>query len=298
MVENNVMIEKSISKKKIQPKRVKQKKLSISKVILYAVLIFWAVTTIFPFIWVVINSFKPSAELLTSSFSLPKEFTLDNYKNAFDNLNILRAYGMSFLISGSVTVGVIVLSSMMAFAMTRYKFRGKVILDGLLVESLMFPVFSTIIPVYQMMIKWGLLNSATSVILPQIASNLSFATIVMMGFMRSIPIDIEESAYMEGASVFTVFTRIIVPISKPAISTVAIFSFLWSYNDLFVQTTMIGKRANYPVCALLNEISSKYGTDYGLMAASVTIILVPVFVVYLLLQKNIIKGLTAGAIKG
>ena len=298
MVENNVIIEKSISKKKIQQKRVTQKKLSISKVILYAVLIFWAVTTIFPFIWVVINSFKPSAELLTSSFSLPKEFTLDNYKNAFDNLNILRAYGMSFLISGSVTVGVIVLSSMMAFAMTRYKFRGKVILDGLLVASLMFPVFSTIIPVYQMMIKWGLLNSATSVILPQIASNLSFATIVMMGFMRSIPIDIEESAYMEGASVFTVFTRIIVPISKPAISTVAIFSFLWSYNDLFVQTTMIGKRANYPVCALLNEISSKYGTDYGLMAASVTIILVPVFVVYLLLQKNIIKGLTAGAIKG
>lgn len=298
MVENSVMIEKSISKKKIEPKRVMKKKISASKIILYTVLIFWAVTTIFPFIWVVINSFKPSAELLTSSFSLPKEFTLDNYKNAFNNLNILRAYGMSFLISGSVTVGVIVLSSMMAFAMTRYKFKGKVILDGLLVASLMFPVFSTIIPVYQMMIKWGLLNSATSVILPQIASNLSFATIVMMGFMRSIPVDIEESAYMEGANVFTVFTRIIVPISKPAISTVAIFSFLWSYNDLFVQTTMIGKRANYPVCALLNEISSKYGTDYGLMAASVTIILIPVFIVYLLLQKNIIKGLTAGAVKG
>lgn len=298
MVENSVMIEKSISKKKIQPKRVVIKKISVSKIILYSVLIFWAVTTIFPFIWVVINSFKPSAELLTSSFSLPKEFTLDNYKNAFNNLNILRAYGMSFLISGSVTIGVIVLSSMMAFAMTRYKFKGKIILDGVLVASLMFPVFSTIIPVYQMMIKWELLNSATSVILPQIASNLSFATIVMMGFMRSIPVDIEESAYMEGANIFTVFTRIIVPISKPAISTVAIFSFLWSYNDLFVQTTMIGKRINYPVCALLNEISSKYGTDYGLMAASVTIILIPVFIVYLVLQKNIIKGLTAGAVKG
>lgn len=298
MVENSVMIEKSISKKKIQPKRVMIKKISVSKIVLYSVLIFWAVTTIFPFIWVVINSFKPSAELLTSSFSLPKEFTLDNYKNAFNNLNILRAYGMSFLISGSVTIGVIVLSSMMAFAMTRYKFKGKIILDGVLVASLMFPVFSTIIPVYQMMIKWELLNSATSVILPQIASNLSFATIVMMGFMRSIPVDIEESAYMEGANIFTVFTRIIVPISKPAISTVAIFSFLWSYNDLFVQTTMIGKRINYPVCALLNEISSKYGTDYGLMAASVTIILIPVFIVYLVLQKNIIKGLTAGAVKG
>lgn len=290
MSENTILKKKSIMKSK--------KKINISKYIIYTILIAWAITTIFPFVWVIINSFKPSSELLTSSFSLPKEFTLDNYKNAFDNLNILRAYGMSFFISGSVTIGVIILASMMSFALTRYNFKGKWILNAILIASLMFPVFSTIIPVYQMMIKWELLNTPIAVILPQIASNLSFATIVMMGFMRAIPLEIEESAYIEGASVFTVFTRIIVPISKPAISTVAIFSFLWSYNDLFVQTTMIGRRVNYPVCALLNEISSKYGTDYGLMAASVAIILVPVFIIYLLLQKNIIKGLTAGAVKG
>lgn len=292
------MIEGSISKKNIELKNKRVKSFNFSKFVIYAVLIVWAVTTIFPFIWVIVNSFKPSAELLTSSFSLPKEFTLANYEDAFNNLNILKAYGMSFLISGSVTIGVIVLASMMAFALTRYNFKGKGILDALLVASLMFPVFSTIIPVYQMMIKWGLLNTVPSVVLPQIASNLSFATIVMMGFMRAIPLDMEEAAYIEGAGVFTVFSRIIVPISKPSISTVAIFSFLWSYNDLFVQTTMISNRTKYPVCALLNEISSRYGTDYGLMAASVTIILVPVFIVYMLLQKNIIKGLTAGAIKG
>lgn len=290
MSENTILKKKSIMKSK--------KKINISRYIIYTILVVWAITTIFPFVWVIINSFKPSSELLTSSFSLPKEFTLDNYKNAFDNLNILRAYGMSFFISGSVTIGVIILASMMSFALTRYNFKGKWVLDAILIASLMFPVFSTIIPVYQMMIKWELLNTPIAVILPQIASNLSFATIVMMGFMRAIPLEIEESAYIEGANVFTVFTRIIVPISKPAISTVAIFSFLWSYNDLFVQTTMIGRRINYPVCALLNEISSKYGTDYGLMAASVAIILVPVFIIYLLLQKNIIKGLTAGAVKG
>ena len=283
MSENTILKKKSIMKSK--------KKINISRYIIYTILVVWAITTIFPFVWVIINSFKPSSELLTSSFSLPKEFT-------FDNLNILRAYGMSFFISGSVTIGVIILASMMSFALTRYNFKGKWVLDAILIASLMFPVFSTIIPVYQMMIKWELLNTPIAVILPQIASNLSFATIVMMGFMRAIPLEIEESAYIEGANVFTVFTRIIVPISKPAISTVAIFSFLWSYNDLFVQTTMIGRRVNYPVCALLNEISSKYGTDYGLMAASVAIILVPVFIIYLLLQKNIIKGLTAGAVKG
>lgn len=292
------MIEGSIGKRNIDLKNKKERSFSFSKFVIYAVLIVWAVTTIFPFIWVIVNSFKPSGELLTSSFSLPKEFTLANYENAFNNLNILKAYGMSFLISGSVTIGVIILASMMAFALTRYNFKGKGFLDALLVASLMFPVFSTIIPVYQMMIKWGLLNTVPSVVLPQIASNLSFATIVMMGFMRAIPLDMEEAAYIEGAGVFTVFSRIIVPISKPSISTVAIFSFLWSYNDLFVQTTMISNRTKYPVCALLNDISSRYGTDYGLMAASVTIILVPVFIVYMLLQKNIIKGLTAGAIKG
>lgn len=103
---------------------------------------------------------------------------------------------------------------------------------------------------------------------------------------------------MEGANVFQVFRKIIVPLCKPSLSTVAIFSFMWSYNDLFVQKVMISDKTKFPVSTLLEEISSLYGTDYGLMAASVTIIVVPVVIVYIFLQKNIIKGLTAGAVKG
>jgi raffinose/stachyose/melibiose transport system permease protein len=162
----------------------------------------------------------------------------------------------------------------------------------------MFPVFSTIIPVFKMMAQTHLINKSISVILPQVAGNLSFATVVMMGFLRGLPLDMEESAYIEGANVRQVFTRIILPLSKPSLATVAIFCFLWSYNDLFTQLIMIRRRIKYPVCALLNEISSKYGTDYGLMASSIVIIILPVLVVYILLQKNIIKGLTAGALKG
>ncbi|MEF9941513.1 MAG: carbohydrate ABC transporter permease [Lachnospiraceae bacterium] len=277
---------------------MKKKKISIWKIVIYVLLIIWAVTTIFPFIWVLLNSFKPSAEVLSSSFALPKTFTLENYKNAFSNLNVLRAYKTSILISGSVTIGVMALSTMLAFAITRYRFKGKKFLNGLIIASLMFPVFSTIIPVFRMMVTWDLVNKEIAVILPQIAGNLSFATIIMIGFLKAIPIELEEAAYMEGANVFQVFIKIIVPLSKASLSTVGIFSFLWSYNDLFVQMIMIRDRTKYPVCSLLQEISSKYGTDYGLMAASVAIIVVPVLVVYVLLQKNIIKGLTAGAIKG
>ncbi len=279
--------------------RKHRKKLSIGMMVVYIILIIWAVITIFPFVWVVVNSFKPSAEVLRSSFSLPQEFTFMNYENAFSRLNVLNAYKNSFLISGCVTIGVMVLSALMSFGMTRYRFRGKELIRSLIVASLMFPAFATIIPVYKMIIQWGLLGKPIAVILPQIAGNLSFATIVMIGFMQTIPLEMEEAAYMEGANVFQVFVRIIVPLCRPSLATVAIFSFLWSYNDLFVQKIMIaGHRKYYPVCTLLEEISSKYGTDFGLMAASVTIIVIPVMLVYILLQKNIIKGLTAGAVKG
>lgn len=283
----------------LEKPRKKRRKLSIGMIIIYAILIFWALLTIFPFVWVVLNSFKPSAEVLRSSFALPQEFTLANYENAFGRLNVLNAYKNSFIISGCVTVGVMVLSALMSFGMTRYRFRGKEFLRSLIVASLMFPVFATIIPVYKMIIQWGMLGKPIAVILPQIAGNLSFATIVMTGFMQSIPLEMEEAAYMEGANVFQVFGKIIVPLCRPSLATVAIFSFLWSYNDLFVQKIMIaGHKQYYPVCTLLEEISSQYGTDFGLMAASVTIIVIPVMIVYVLLQKNIIKGLTAGAIKG
>ena len=276
----------------------KSHRISIAMIFVYFILIMWAVTTVFPFVWVLNNSFKNSTEVINSSFSLPKVFTLANYTNAFGKQNILNSYKNSIVISGSVTIAVMLLSTMMAFALTRYKFRGKEIINTLIISSLMFPAFSTIIPVFKMMTQAKLLSNPLSVILPQVAGNLSFAVVVMMGFLRGLPLEMEEAAYMEVANVGKVFMKIIIPLSKPSLATVAIFCFLWSYNDLFTQLIMIRDRMKYPISTLLIEISSKYGTDYGLMAAAVTLIVVPVLIVYMFLQRNIIKGLTAGAIKG
>ena len=156
--------------------RKKHRRIGAGTVVIYLVLIFWAVLTICPFVWVVLNSFKPSAEVLRSSFSLPETFTWMNYQTAFERLNVLRAYRYSFVISGTVTVGVMVFASLMAFGLTRYHFKGKELIRSLIVASLMFPVFSTIIPVFKMMVEWGLLNKSIAVILPQIAGNLSFAS--------------------------------------------------------------------------------------------------------------------------
>lgn len=295
-----------MSKTAYKESYVRKTKFSVSSVLIYLVLSFWALTTIYPIIWVIQNSFKAKDKILNNSFSIPtgELFTLANYRKAFNNLNIFNAYKNSIFISTMVAVIVIILAGMAAFALVRYSFKLRSTLYSLVIAGMMFPAFATIIPVYTMQTKWGITNTSSwgltmlSVILPQIAGNLSFAIVVLTGFIRGLPIELEEAAYMEGCNVFQIFTKVIVPLTKPSFATVAIFSFLWSYNDLFSQMFFLRRPEMRAITRLLNEITSQEGTNYGLMAAAVSLVVVPVLIVYIFLQKYIIKGMTAGAIKG
>ena len=285
---------------------MKKKNFKISLVFVYTILIVWALTTIFPLLWSIMNSFKNKKAIYNNSFALPvgKLFSLDNYKAVFANYDILNAYRNSFIISGTVAVVVILFSGMAAYILTRYKFPGKGILDALLYAGMMFPIYSTIIPVLRMMTGWGIVNTPhvslnlLSVILPQIAGNMSFAIIVLRSYMRGLPVELEEAAYMEGCNIFQIYFRIIMPLSKPSFVTVGIFSFLWSYNDLFTQMFFLRTKDNWAITILLNNIASKEGVNYGMLFTSVTLFVIPILVVYMALQKYIIKGMTVGAVKG
>ena len=285
---------------------MKKKNFKISLVFVYTILIVWALTTIFPLLWSIMNSFKNKKAIYNNSFALPvdKLFSLDNYKAVFANYDILNAYRNSFIISGTVAVVVILFSGMAAYILTRYKFPGKGILDALLYAGMMFPIYSTIIPVLRMMTGWGIVNTPhvslnlLSVILPQIAGNMSFAIIVLRSYMRGLPVELEEAAYMEGCNIFQIYFRIIMPLSKPSFVTVGIFSFLWSYNDLFTQMFFLRTKDNWAITILLNNSASKEGVNYGMLFTSVTLIVIPILVVYMALQKYIIKGMTVGAVKG
>ncbi len=241
----------------------KRKKFSISQTVIYLVLSLWALTTIYPILLIIQNSFKAKDKILENSFSLPigELFTTANYRTAFDRLNIFSAYRNSMIISCTVAAAVILLAGLAAFALVRFSFKGRELLQSLVVAGMMFPVFSTIIPVFTMLNSWHLVNtdnllkSLMAVALPQIAGNLSFAT-------------------------------------------VAIFSFLWSYNDLFTQMFLLRLPEQRAITRLLNELTAMEGTNYGLMAAAVALVVIPVIIVYCILQKYIIKGMTAGAIKG
>ncbi|MGI5946444.1 MAG: carbohydrate ABC transporter permease [Lachnospiraceae bacterium] len=284
----------------------KRKNFSISQTVIYLVLSLWALTTIYPILWIIQNSFKAKDKILENSFSLPigELFTTANYRTAFDRLNIFSAYRNSMIISCTVAAAVILLAGLAAFALVRFSFKGRELLQSLVVAGMMFPVFSTIIPVFTMLNSWHLVNtdnlfkSLMAVALPQIAGNLSFAIVVLSGYIKALPIELEESAYLEGCNTFQIFSKIIVPLAKPSFATVAIFSFLWSYNDLFTQMFLLRLPEQRAITRLLNELTAMEGTNYGLMAAAVALVVIPVIIVYCILQKYIIKGMTAGAIKG
>ena len=283
-----------------------EKKFSVSKVVTYIVLTLWGLTTVYPFIWVILNSFRQKGLILTDSFSIPlgEAFTMDNYKVAMERSDFGNAYLNSILISGTVTIVVVILAGLAAYGLCRYRFRGRGFLQSLVMAGMMFPVFSTIIPVFRMQVLMGVAGtgnrwlSLVATALPQIAGNLCFAIVILKGFIQSVPIELEESAYLDGCNVFQIFFRIIVPAAKSSFATVAIFAFLWSYNDLFTQSFFLRYPQERAITGLLNEISSQAGVNYGLMASSVVLVVVPVLIVYMCLQKHIIKGLTAGAVKG
>ena len=284
-----------------------RKKITPAKACTYAALTVWALTTLYPFVWVILNSFREKGLIRKDSFSIPlpgRGFTLGNYAKAMERFDFGGAYLNSLIVSISVTAAVVVLAGLAAYGLVRYRFRLRGVCYSLIMAGMMFPVFSTIIPVFRMEAAWGIASSGNrwlsllAVILPQIAGNLCFATIVLMGFIESVPIELEESAYVDGCHVFQVYFHIIMPAAKSSFATVAIFSFLWSYNDLFTQNFFLRVPKEKTITLLLNEISSQAGVDYGLMAASVVLIVIPVLAVYVMLQKHIIKGLTAGAVKG
>ena len=285
---------------------MKKKKFSAGIFWVYLLLSLWALTTIYPIIWVVQNSFKAKDKILADSFALPtgELFSLANYRKAFQNIDILGAYRNSIFISVMVALLVIVFAGMAAYALSRYRFRGSKMLYSFVVAGMVFPVFATIIPVFAMEFKWGIANTDNwwltmlSVILPQVAGNLSFAIVVLSGYIKSLPLELEEAAYMEGCSAYQIYFKVVMPLTKPSFATVAIFAFLWSYNDLFTQMFFLKRPEMFGITTLLNQLTSQEGTNYGLMAAAVTLVAVPVIVVYIFLQKYIIRGMTAGAVKG
>ena len=279
---------------------MRMKKIKLGNVIVYLFLIFWLLVTLIPLLWVFENSFKSSEEILLNGIALPKGLNFANYQSIFSypDVNMLRAFFNSFLISGGVVVGVICIGGLAAFGLGRFdSWIGKVV-DAFMVACLLVPGFATMIPNFVTVNRLPIKETYFAVIVPQVAGNLCFAIMLLSSYMRSLPNELDEAAIIDGAGPFKVLKNITIPLPKPMFATVGIMVFIWSYNDLVTSLVYVSNQKLKPVCVILTMVSNMHGTDYGAMMAAIFITVIPVLILYICSQEMVIKGLTAGAVKG
>jgi raffinose/stachyose/melibiose transport system permease protein len=266
----------------------------------YVVLFLWALTTILPLLWVFLNAFKDSSEILRNSMALPSSFNLKNLITVmnYPDVNMLRGFRNSFIISGSVVVLVVMFSGLASFALGRFDIKARVPILALLTGCLLVPGFATVIPNFVTISRIAFIRRTyLAAIIPQTAGNLCFSIILLTGFMRSLPKELDEAALMDGVPIPSIFLRIAMPLCKSMFATIAIMVFIWSYNDLFTSMVYLAEQRLKPVNVILSMVSNMFGTDYGALMAAIVVTIIPLVILYIFSQEQVVKGLTAGAVK-
>jgi multiple sugar transport system permease protein len=254
------------------------------------------IATLFPFAWMVSTSFKSTSEIFTLTPTLlPTLPTLDHYRTLFSTLNIVRYYWNSAVFAILGTILAIMCNSMAGYAFAKLNFPGREKLFTLLMFAMMVPGQVTMMPVFLILKNFGLLNSFTGLIIPGSAS--VFGIFMLRQFMSEIPDEILEAARMDGCTEFTIFWKIMLPLSTPILATLAIFSFIGAWNEFFWPLIIMLKEENYTLPVALANLNGQYNTDWGLLMSGSVLVVIPVILVFLLAQKHYIKGIAAGSVK-
>ncbi|MFD2114537.1 carbohydrate ABC transporter permease [Paenibacillus yanchengensis] len=264
------------------------------------VLFFWAATIIFPIVWIAYQSLRTNVEFFQDIWALPTSLNWTNYEQAWTDYNIGKSMiNTVYYVGVSLIIGTF-LTTLNAYALTRMEFRGRSFIWGLIMLSLFLPGINALVPQYLLMKSLHLTNSLTGlVILDSFGENVFFL-MLLGGFMSSLPKDLEESAYIDGASIYQTFWRIIIPLSTPGIVTVAIFKFLGLYNNFLGPFIYLSDPAKYTIGVNMYQANMKmqYTSDWVTMFAGVIIVLIPTVILYMFFQRRIMAGATMGAMKG
>lgn len=264
---------------------------------LYIVLTLGLIAMIMPFVWMILGSFKTTAEIrqYPTEF-LPREATFENYVQLFGRLDFATFFANSIIVAVFVTLGNIVFSSMVGYALAKLEFRGKKLLFGLVLTTLMVPGVVTFVPLFVLTANLGLVNSYPGLILPFLITPLG--VFLMRQFMLSLPDDIIEAARIDGASEWRIFLRVIMPLCGPAVATLTILTFLGSWNNFLWPLVVATTEDMYtlPVALALYSVGQN-AAQYGLMMAGAVVVVVPVLIVFVLLQRYFVQGIALTGIK-
>lgn len=255
---------------------------------------------VLPLLWIVLLSLQPSDKILNDPFSFVA-LTLDNYVNAITSLPLLQmSVNTIFIALVSVTVGAAV-SFMAAFALTRLVFRRRRVQSSLryyLLAGLAVPVYILLFPVYRLDLALGVFGTYAALILPYIAVSIPFNTLLLTGFLREFPTEIEEAAIIDGAGLWRLVTSIVLPLMRPVIATILIFNVVYVFNEFPFASILINDPDLVTVSLAVSRFQGQFTVDYGGMMASATLVLLPQLVIYAIFQRQVIAGLTVGAVKG
>ena len=266
-------------------------------ILLHVGLIVVGIITVFPFVWMLLSAFKPNSEIRALDQTLiPREWTFENFLNIQDKFDFMQLFANSVILSVVITAICIYTSCIAGFVLGKYSFRGRGVLFGFILSTMMIPWAVTIIPRYTMFSAAQLKGSWLSIIIPALFSG--FGIFMMKQSMDSIPDSVLEAARIDGASELYIFHRIVLPMSGNSISAFAIFQFLWVWEDYLWPYLMIDDDKLQVLAVGLTTFNGRYATDYGGLFAATTLSILPVLTVYLIFQRRFIAGAASAAVKG
>ncbi|MCT4371387.1 carbohydrate ABC transporter permease [Yangia mangrovi] len=254
---------------------------------------------LFPLYWLLKVSVTPNDLLYSEGVRMwPSRTTLDHFRFVLANSEFPRFFANSLIVSGTTALISTALAALMGYALSRFQFRGKLWLAGLLLVTQMFPLVMLVAPIFKILSPLGLTNSLTGLVIVYTAFNVPFASFLMQGFFDGIPSDLEQAAMIDGADRFTAFRHIILPLALPGVAATLGFVFTAAWSEMIFALMLISgsEKATFPV-GLLTFVS-KFSVDYGQMMAAGVLALIPACLFFLLIQRYLVQGMTAGAVKG
>lgn len=273
-------------------------KKTIYRVLMQIILIIMAALAVFPFLWMISTSLKGAEEAFAYPPSLiPKTFRWENYKKALTDLPFDKAYFNSLKLAAINVTGQVLTSAMAGYALGKLKFRGSNVVFGGFIAVMMVPYTVISIPLFLIFSELNLIDTHLAIIL-MTAAYMPMGVFLCRQFIMALPDELIEAAVIDGASYGSVFFRIIIPLIKPALASLGIFSFMWNWNSFYTPLIFLNSQDKFTVPLLLNMFKGKYTVDWSLIMAASTISIIPVLVVYLFAQKHIIEGITITGLKG
>lgn len=264
----------------------------------YVFMLFFAGISVGPLLWAFLSSFKTYSEINSSALTLPSSFNLDNYKSSFKYAPIARYFMNSVIIVGCSVLVTVILVAMCAYVISRFEFKLKMVIVLLISASLMLPAQAISQPLFTIFQKLGIFDTKLGLVIVYSAMGIPMSFFVMVSYYKTIPTALEESAYIDGASFLQTFLRVILPLAKPGLVTIALLQFINIWNEFYFALMLTSGDTARTVPIALNYYMGTFANNYSALFAAVVMTVLPTIVLFIVLQKQVMESLTAGAVKG